>query len=94
MVTSDPVATINAAICVVIVGVLMFYRKKGARHRPWISHLAYLAVLVYASIPFAYLCGIYAESHWMVALVNLVICVVVLRSRGNVAKLVDALRLL
>lgn len=94
MVTSDPIATANALICVVIVVVLMFYRKKGARHRPWISHLAYLAVLVYASVPIAYLCGLYAESHWLVALVNLIICIVVLRSRGNVARLVDALRLL
>lgn len=94
MVTSDPIATFNAVICVVIVGALMFYRRNGSRHRPLVSHLAWLAVLAYASVPFAYLCGLYAESHWMVALVNLITCVVVLRSRGNVARLIDALRLL
>jgi hypothetical protein len=71
----------------------MFYRKKGARHRPWVSWLAYLAVLAYASVPFRYLCGLYSESHWLVVVVNLIICAVVLRSRGNLARLVDALRL-
>lgn len=46
MVTSDPSAMINAAICAVIVLVLMFYQREGARHRPLISLTAYFAVLV------------------------------------------------
>ncbi len=51
MVTSDPSAMINAAICAVIVLVLMFYQREGARHRPLISLTAYFAVLVYATVP-------------------------------------------
>lgn len=92
MVTSDPSAMINAAICAVIVLVLMFYQREGARHRPLISLTAYFAVLVYASVPFRYLFGLYHESHWSVVLVNVIICAAVLLARGNVARLVDTLR--
>ncbi|EOA4402468.1 phage holin family protein [Citrobacter amalonaticus] len=91
MVTSDPSAMINALICGVIVLVLMFYQRGGARHRPMISMLAYFVVLIYASIPFRYLFGLYQESHWMVVIVNLLICGAVLWVRGNVARLIDAI---
>lgn len=55
--------------------------------------MAYLIVLVYASIPFRYLFGLYGTSHWLVVIVNLAICAILLRSRGNVARIIDALRL-
>ncbi|MEW8791696.1 phage holin family protein, partial [Enterobacter kobei] len=47
----DPSAVFNAFICSVIVVVLMFYQRHGARHRPFISIMAYVTVLVYAVIP-------------------------------------------
>ncbi|MDM2972756.1 MULTISPECIES: phage holin family protein [Citrobacter] len=89
---NDPSAFFNALICGVIVVALMFYQRGGARHRPLISLVAYFTVLVYASVPFRYLFGLYQESHWMVVIVNLIICAAVLRSRGNVARLIDTLR--
>lgn len=92
MVTSDPSAMVNAGICAVIVLVLMLYQREGARHRPAISLLAYFSVLVYASVPFRYLFGLYNESHWFVVLVNVLICAAVVWARGNVARLIDALR--
>lgn len=92
MVTSDPSAMINAGICAVIVLALMFYQRGGARHRRIVSLLAYFTVLVYASIPFRYLFGLYQESHWLVVIVNILICAAVLWARGNVARLIDALR--
>lgn len=91
MVISDPTALVNAIICAVIVLMLMFYQRSGSRHRPWISMLAYLAVLVYASIPFRFVFGLYHESHWLVVVVNVLICAAVLWVRGNVARLVDVL---
>jgi hypothetical protein len=54
----------NAIISAVIVIALMFYQRGGARHRPLISLMAYFTVLVYASVPFRYLFGLYHESHW------------------------------
>nr|WP_269783100.1 phage holin family protein [Klebsiella quasipneumoniae] len=82
----------NAVICAVIVLALMFYQRGNARHRPGISVLAYLIVLVYASIPFRFLFGLYESSHWLVVLANILICAAVLWARGNVARLVDTLR--
>ncbi|AFN31983.1 hypothetical protein HMPREF3197_04748 [Klebsiella pneumoniae] len=49
-------------------------------------------VLVYASIPFRFLFGLYESSHWLVVLANILICAAVLWARGNVARLVDTLR--
>ncbi|CAH6082919.1 phage holin family protein [Citrobacter koseri] len=89
---SDPSAFFNALICGVIVVALMFYQRGGARHRPLISLMAYFTVLVYASIPFRYLFGLYQESHWMVVIINILICAAVLWARGNVARLIDTLR--
>lgn len=92
MVTSDPSAMANALICRVVVVALMFYRHGGGKHHPLISLMAYFTVLVYASVPFRYLFGLYHESQWFVVLVNVLICAAVLWARGNVARLVDALR--
>lgn len=89
---NDPSALANAVICAVIVLALMFYQRGGSRHRPGISVLAYLMVLVYASITFRFLFGLYESSHWLVVLANILICGAVLWFRGNVARLVDALR--
>ena len=89
---NDPSALANAVICAVIVLALMFYQRGGSRHRPGISVLAYLMVLVYASIPFRFLFGLYESSHWLVVLANILICGAVLWFRGTVARLVDALR--
>lgn len=92
MVINDPSALANSVICGVIVLVLMFYQRGDARHRPGISVLAYVLVLVYASVPFRFVFGLYENAHWLVVLVNVVICAAVLWSRGNVARLVDSLR--
>ena len=83
---------VNAGICAVIVLVLMFYQRGGSRHRPLISLLAYFTVLVYASVPFRYLFGLYSESHWRVVLANLLICAAVLWAKGNVARLFEVIR--
>ncbi|HDC4374395.1 TPA: phage holin family protein [Enterobacter hormaechei] len=56
----DPSAVFNAFICAAIVIVLMFYQRHGARHRPFISVLAYITVLVYAAIPLQFIFGLYA----------------------------------
>lgn len=88
----DPSAVFNVVICVVIVVVLMFYQRHGARHRPFISILAYLTVLVYAVIPLQFIFGLYRDSSWLVGGANLLICTAVMRVRGNLARLVDHLR--
>ncbi|WP_276852105.1 phage holin family protein [Enterobacter oligotrophicus] len=85
-------AFFNAFICAVIVVVLMFYQRHGARHRPFISVLAYITVLVYAVIPLQFIFGLYHDSSWLVVVANLLICAAVMRVRGNLARLLDHLR--
>lgn len=85
-------AFFNALVCAIIVVVLMFYQRHGARHRPFISFLAYVTVLVYAVIPLQFIFGIYRDSSWLVVLANVLICAAVLKVRGNMARLVDHLR--
>ena len=58
MVSSDPSALINAVLCTVIVMALMLYRRKDSRHRPFVSFLAYIYVIVYANVPFRYVFGL------------------------------------
>ncbi|MDX7022002.1 phage holin family protein [Enterobacter cloacae] len=88
----DPSAVFNAFICAAIVIVLMFYQRQGARHRPFISVLAYITVLVYAAIPLQFIFGLYRDSSWLVVVANILIFATVLKVRGNMARLVDRLR--
>ncbi|ELM1667571.1 MULTISPECIES: phage holin family protein [Klebsiella] len=92
MVLNDPTATINALLCAGVVVTLMFYRRRDSRHRKWVSRLAWLITVIYSSVPLAYLCGIYPYSTWPTIGANIMILVVLLSVRGNVARLVDALR--
>jgi len=88
----DPSAVFNAFICAAIVVVLMFYQRHGSRHRPFISILAYITVLVYAAIPLQFIFGLYRDSSWLVVVANILIFAAVLKVRGNMARLVDHLR--
>lgn len=92
MIINNLAALVNIIICTVIALTLMLYQRSGARHRPGISFIAYLIVLGYASIPLRSIYGLYQESHWLVVLVNVLICAAVLKVRGNVAKLIDIWR--
>ncbi|QUJ02280.1 phage holin family protein [Salmonella enterica subsp. enterica] len=68
----------------------MFYRRGDATHRPLISLLAYVMVLVYMPLLPVCFC-LYESSHWLVVMVN--ISFAPLCACGNVgASLVDAPR--
>lgn len=92
MVLNDPSATINALICAGVVITLMFYRRGESRHRKWVSRLAWLITVIFSSVPFAYLCGIYPHASWLTISANLIILAALVYVRGNVARLVDTLR--
>ncbi|EEC7407842.1 phage holin family protein [Escherichia coli] len=83
---------LNVALCTVIVLTLFFYRRKDATHKPLVSWLAWLLMLVYALVPLRFLCGLITPSSWSVLLVNLVSCAFVVWSRGNVSKILSLLR--
>lgn len=78
---------LNMVLCTVIVLTLFFYRRKGATHKPLMSWLAWLLMLLYAFTPLSYLYGHPLAENWLVVGLNLLFCVLVVRARGNVSKI-------
>lgn len=78
---------LNVALCMVIVLTLFFYRRKDSTHKPLMSWLAWLLMLLYALAPLSYLCGRLLAANWLVVFFNLLFCVRVIRARGNVSKI-------
>ncbi|EFE63972.1 phage holin family protein [Escherichia coli] len=78
---------LNVALCMVIVLTLFFYRRKDSTHKPLMSWLAWLLMLLYALAPLSYLCGRLLAANWLVVFFNLLFCVLVIRARGNVSKI-------
>ncbi|GJH75783.1 hypothetical protein ECZC06_53770 [Escherichia coli] len=77
---------LNVALCTVIVLTLFFYRRRDSRHKPLMSWLAWLLMLLYAFAPLSYLCGRPLAANWLAVGLNLLFCVLVIRARGNVSK--------
>ncbi|MBT0725139.1 phage holin family protein [Rosenbergiella sp. S61] len=86
---NDYPAMVNAILSLLIVLAISFYRRGDANHRPYISWLAWLVVVIYGNVPIRYLVGLYHHTHWAIVLVNLIVCVTVFRVRGNLARIVD-----
>ncbi len=77
---------LNVALCTVIVLTLFFYRRRDSRHKPLMSWLAWLLMLLYAFAPLSYLCGRPLAANWLAVGLNRLFCVLVIRARGNVSK--------
>ncbi|BHI58847.1 phage holin family protein [Escherichia coli] len=80
---------LNVALCTVIVLTLFFYRRRDSRHKPLMSWLAWGLMTVYALTPLAFLCGIALSGSWLMVMANLLFCVLVVRARGNVSKILS-----
>ncbi|EFA4143441.1 phage holin family protein [Escherichia coli O128:H42] len=83
---------LNVALCTVIVLTLFFYRHRDSRHKPLMSWLAWLLMLLYAFAPLSYLCGRPLATGWLEVFFNLLFCVLVIRARGNVTRIFPLLR--
>ncbi|HGV4141911.1 TPA: phage holin family protein [Escherichia coli] len=83
---------LNVALSTVIVLTLFFYRRRDSRHKPLMSWLAWLLMLLYGFVPLSYLCGRPLETDWFQVFFNLLFCVLVIRARGNVTKIFPFLR--
>lgn len=83
---------LNVSSCTVIVLTLFFYRRKDATHKPLMSWLAWLLMFLYAFVPLSYLCGRPLEENWLAVGLNLLFCVLVIRARGNVTKILSLRR--
>ncbi|EFO1585711.1 phage holin family protein [Escherichia coli] len=80
---------LNVALCTVIVLTLFFYRRRDSRHKPLMSWLAWLLMTVYVLPPLAFLFGTILPGNWLIVFFNLLFCVLVIRARGNVSKILS-----
>jgi VIT1/CCC1 family predicted Fe2+/Mn2+ transporter len=76
----------NATTCVR----LLVYRRAGARYRPLVSAYAWLLIASTGSTALGVLLGLYPASHIHLGDVgtSLVLCVLSLAARGNVAAII------
>lgn len=88
MVTHDPETLINAAVCAVIAGRLLTFRRDGGAHVRWAAWLAYALILATGSVTIRIVMGTYeGTTDPAELLLNTVLCIMVLRTKGNVVQL-------
>jgi low temperature requirement protein LtrA len=81
--------TVDAIICAVIVIRLTTYCRIKGRHSPLAAWFAYLVIVACGSVIIRILTGSYSHGNWSETLINLAMCILVLRSRGNIARIVS-----
>ncbi|WP_337262942.1 MULTISPECIES: phage holin family protein [unclassified Serratia (in: enterobacteria)] len=88
MVTHDPETLINAVVCAVIAIRLLTFRRDGGAHVQWAAWLAYCLILATGSVTIRIAMGAYEGTTDPAELfINAVLCVMVLRAKGNVVQL-------
>ena len=88
MITHDPETLINAAVCAVIAGRLLTFKRNGGEFVRWAAYLAYFMILATGSVTIRIVMGAYEGTVDPAELfLNIVLCVMVLRTRGNVVQL-------
>jgi hypothetical protein len=78
---------VNAIACILISIRLLFFRKRDGRHRPGMAWLAYGLILGSAWVAFSIWHGNYVQLDYGELIMNVFVCVIVWRARGNVAKI-------
>lgn len=74
-------------ICGAIALRVLLFRREGSRHRWWGGWLAYLLIVVAASIPLHVFYGYYVSTDWGDLILNAVMLAAVLKTRGNVVQI-------
>lgn len=88
MITHDIETMINAVLCAVIAVRLFLFRRDGAEYVRWGAYLAYGLILATGSVAIRIVLGTYEGTTDPAELfINAVLCILVLRSRGNVVQL-------
>lgn len=91
MIPADSMITLLAASLICIR--LLTFRRGEARHRVGYACLAWLLIAGTGTISIRILTGTACPTGWGVAVVMLVLAVLVVRARGNVAHVIQLRRL-
>lgn len=77
----------NAIICSLIALRVLLFKRDGSQHRRWGGWLAYLLIVVSASIPIRTFYGHYTSADWSEVIINAILLAAVLKTRGNVVQI-------
>lgn len=74
----------NAIIALLVVIVIASYQRSDSRHKPHYSFIAWLAMIALISIPIRIWIGNYCVVDRSEVIVNFILLLVMLNSRGNI----------
>lgn len=85
---ADPLTMMTAAVCMAICVRIVAFRRAGYRYRVGVSVLAYALAASTGCEALAALLGLYPANSPFMLLILLVLCALVFRAQGNVARIV------
>lgn len=77
----------NAIICAVTAIRLLTFRRGKTVHSRLMGFIAWLLTVASGAVTIRILTGEYFYTDWTEVLINLLLCIAVLRSHGNVGRL-------
>lgn len=77
----------NAAICTGIAVRVLLFRREGARHRRWGGWLAYLLIVVAASVPIRTFYGYHITTDWAEVIIKAIFLAALIKTKGNVVQI-------
>jgi len=87
MITPEVRLITNSVICGSIACRVLLFKRDGSQHRRWGGWLAYLLIVVSASIPIRTFYGHYTSADWSEVIINAILLAAVLKTRGNVVQI-------
>lgn len=81
---------ITSIICLLIAGRLLAFQRRGAKHKPWASGVAYVVIMICAAVPIFSAFGRFPQSGALTALFSFMILMAVTRSRGNIMAIIPS----
>ena len=87
MISYEVLLLINAIICAGIAVRVLLFRRDGARHRRWGGWLAYLLIVVAASVPIRTFYGYYISADWSEVILKAVFLAALIKTKGNVVQI-------
>lgn len=87
LINHEVLTNINFVVCTVSTVVLINFRRNGAKYRFAPSFLAWVLIVSMGSVPLRVLTGDYVAIDVSETVTNAVVCLLLVASKGNVAKI-------
>lgn len=87
MIIHEILSLMNATICGAISIRILIFRRDGSRHRKWAGWLAYLLIVVAASVPIRIFYGYHISADWSEVFIKAVFLSALIKTRGNVVQI-------